>query len=405
MAQTFRPSQVGEFVKKLMEDNPVLKNITVEGEVTSYLKHSSGHHYFTLKDTNGALKCVLFRGNATSLNFTPKNGMSVLASGQVTVYPQTGQCQLVCRRLAPLGVGDLHQAFLDMQEKLEREGLFEERFKKNLPYLPKKVGILTSRTGAVVHDMLQLLETRCPMVPIVVVPVPVQGEGAAREIANAIAYVNEKNLCDVMIVGRGGGSPEDLWAFNEEVLARAIFNSRIPVVSAVGHEPDVSISDYVADRRASTPSHATELVVPDGNRLKQWLSQQEVRLNEGLKNTLTQKRQQLQYVTSCPQLKDPRQAIWAKSQQVDHMEERLRATMASFLQGKTGEVGRLAASLHALSPLEVMGRGYAIPRSETGKVVSSVADTAVGEKISLWVQDGVVQCRIEEICKENESNP
>lgn len=397
MAETFRPSQVGEFVKKLMDDHPILRNITVEGEVTSYVKHSSGHHYFTLKDQNGALKCALFRRDAASLQFEVKNGMSVLATGQVSVYPQTGQCQLVCRRVAPLGVGDLHQAFLDMQEKLAREGLFEEKFKKRLPFLPKKVGILTSRTGAVVHDMLQLLEARCPMVPVIVVPVPVQGEGAAREIAKAIHYVNENNLCDVMIVGRGGGSPEDLWAFNEEVLARALFASRIPVVSAVGHEPDVSIADYVADVRASTPSHATELVVPDGNRLKHWLAQQELRLKEGLQLTLTQKRQRLEYMASSPQLKDPRQAIMAKAQQVDYVEERLKRAMASLLQQKKGDLGRSAASLHALSPLEVLGRGYAIPRSASGEVVTSVGETKVGDKLSLSMRDGVVHCRAEEI--------
>ena len=257
------PSQVSQYIKGFMDRDRLLSGLLVRGELSNYKMYPSGHHYFTLKDGEGALRCVMFRSDAQSLRFRPENGMQVTAAGRVTVFPRDGQYQLYCVRLTPEGVGDLYLAFEQLKEKLAREGLFDLSRKRALPRFPESIALITSPAGAAVRDMIRILGARWPMARIKVLPVRVQGEGAAQEIAAAIQWANWQQAADLIITGRGGGSMEDLWAFNEECVARAIFQSEIPVISAVGHEPDVCISDFVADLRAATPSNAAELAVPD----------------------------------------------------------------------------------------------------------------------------------------------
>ena len=282
----YRVSEVNQHIKQLIDADPGLNALLVRGEISNYKVYPSGHHYFTLKDGESALRCVMFAGMAKYLRFRPQNGMKVVASGKISVYPRDGGYQLYCSRLVSDGLGDLHIAFEQLKERLYAQGLFDSEHKKPLPAYPRRIGVVTSPAGAAVHDMIRILRRRFPLAKVLLLPVRVQGEEAAGEIADAIAYANRYHLADVLIVGRGGGSVEDLWSFNEEVVARAIFDSRIPVVSAVGHEPDVTISDYVADCRAATPSHAAEIVVPDQMELRRKLRTLSVRLAQSQQHTI-----------------------------------------------------------------------------------------------------------------------
>ena len=261
------PSQVGQYLKNMMDRDRLLSRLLVRGELSNYKMYPSGHHYFTLKDGEGSLRCVMFRSDAQYLRFRPENGMQVIAAGRVTVFPRDGQYQMYCARLTPEGVGDLALAFEQLKEKLAQEGLFDPSRKKEIPEFPGEIALITSPAGAAVRDMIRILGARWPLTRICVIPVRVQGEEAPQEIAAAIQWANLKRVADLIITGRGGGSMEDLWAFNEEIVARAIYRSDIPIISAVGHEPDVTIADFVADLRASTPSNAAELAVPDQNEV------------------------------------------------------------------------------------------------------------------------------------------
>ena len=265
--QTLTVTQLNNFIKDIIESEPMLSNVYVCGELSNYKMYPSGHHYFTLKDRESSIRCVMFRRNAARLRFRPENGMRVIVTGRVSVYPRDGAYQLYCEAISPEGIGDLQMAFEQLKTKLSEEGLFDAAHKKPLPQFPGRIAIITSSAGAAVHDMIRILGHRWPMAKLLVLPVRVQGVEAPPEIVGAIRYANEFDVADVIITGRGGGSIEDLWAFNDERVARAIYESRIPVISAVGHEPDVTISDYVADRRASTPSNAAEIVVPDRREL------------------------------------------------------------------------------------------------------------------------------------------
>ncbi len=260
-------TQVNQYIKGLLDQDQTMTALYVRGEVSNYKAYPSGHHYFSLKDAGGAIRCVMFRREAVSLRFRPENGMKVLAFGRVTVFPRDGQYQLYCSALTPDGVGDLHVAFEQLKQKLYEEGLFEAAHKKPLPRFPEKIALITSPAGAAVRDMLRILEARWPLAEVCIIPVRVQGAEAPGEIAGAIAWANQHRAADLLITGRGGGSMEDLWAFNEEIVARAIYASDIPIISAVGHEPDVTIADFAADLRAATPSNAAELAVPDQNEI------------------------------------------------------------------------------------------------------------------------------------------
>lgn len=298
-------TQLTEYIRGRLDDDPFLGQVAVRGEISNYKVYPSGHHYFTLKDEGAALKCVMFKGNAMRLRFRPDNGMKVIAMGKVTVYPRDGAYQLYCAAMAMDGVGDLYAAFEQMKKKLAAQGLFDPAHKKPLPKYPSTIGIVTSSAGAAVHDMLRILRKRYPLTKVRLLPVRVQGAEAPGEIAAAIRYANRYKLADLLIVGRGGGSIEDLWAFNDELVAHAIYESEIPVISAVGHEPDVTISDYVADLRAATPSNAAELAVPDQDALRQNLDAMSSAMASALSRQLKAARQHLNVLSQSPALRSP----------------------------------------------------------------------------------------------------
>ena len=394
------PSQVGQYLKGMMDRDRLLSGLLVQGEISNYKLYPSGHHYFTLKDGEGALRCVMFRGDAASLRFRPQNGMLVVAAGRITVFPRDGQYQLYCVRLVPQGAGDLHLAFEQLKERLGREGLFDPGHKKPIPKFPRSIALITSPAGAAVRDMIRILGERWPAARVRVLPVRVQGEGAAREIAAAIAWANLHQAADLIITGRGGGSMEDLWAFNEEEVARAIYRSDIPVISAVGHEPDVTIADYVADLRAATPSNAAELAVPHRRELASLLAKEGERLRGGLARSLGQYRQRLERLGRSRAMTDPASYFRDKRLLLDYQSSRLVRALERSLGGRREALGRRAAALDALSPMKVLGRGYAIPRREGGSLVKSVEELSPGQGLSLEMRDGKVLCRVEDVLPE-----
>ena len=389
------PTQVGQYIKGFMDRDRVLSGLMVRGELSNYKMYPSGHHYFTLKDGEGALRCVMFRGDAMSLRFRPQNGMAVIATGRVTVFPRDGQYQLYCTRMTPEGAGDLNAAFEELKQKLNREGLFDPRYKKPIPHFPKKIALITSSAGAAVRDMLRILGARWPMSEVYVLPVRVQGEGAAEEIAAAIGWCNWQNCADLIITGRGGGSMEDLWAFNEEVVARAIFESDIPVISAVGHEPDVTIADYVADLRAATPSNGAELAVPDQNEIYAALLSDKTRLEQAMRRRLDQNRRSLNQFARSRVMQEPQVYFQNKRLLLDYQSRRLTHGLEKSLSGQRERVARLAAALDALSPLKVLGRGYAIAKDGEGRVLTSAAQVQEGDKLTLRLAEGGLNCRVE----------
>ena len=395
-APVLSPSQVSGYIKNWIDRDRLLSGLLVRGELSNYKMYPSGHHYFTLKDSDGALRCVMFRGDASTLRFRPENGMQVIAAGRVTVFPRDGQYQMYCTRLTPDGAGDLHIAFEQMKERLFKEGLFDQEHKKPIPQFPERIALITSPAGAAVRDMLRILGARYPVSEIRILPVHVQGEGAAEEIAAAIAWANRWKVADLIITGRGGGSMEDLWAFNEEVVARAIYQSRIPVISAVGHEPDVTISDFVADLRAATPSNAAELAVPDQNELYAWLSGAGVRMEQGLKRNLTQKRRDLERLKRSRMMQQPETYFKDRRMQLDYQWQRMSHGLHQTLGKEKQRLTRMAASLDALSPLKVLGRGYAIAMDREGQVLTSVQEIGCGDTLDLRMQDGTLRCQVEE---------
>lgn len=392
-------SQVNQYIKEMMDSDELLSGLLIRGEISNYKKYPSGHHYFSLKDEKGSLRCVLFRGDAARLRFRPENGMRVVVFGRVTVFPRDGQYQLYCNELFADGQGDLEQAFQQLREKLEKEGLFDPSAKQKLPRFPKKIALVTSPAGAAVRDMIRILGSRWPMAQVLVVPVRVQGTEAAGEIAQAIHYVNNRADVDLIITGRGGGSREDLWAFNEEIVARAIYVSNIPVISAVGHEPDVTISDYVADLRASTPSNAAELAVPDQAEQRIRVEQLKRRLALLLSTRLASDRQRLERLRSARALQNMNAPIEDRRMALAHLQDRMAYALSGRLGTQRGALGRLCAGLDAMSPLKVLARGYSVASRE-GRVVSRVEQVEPGDDITLLVSDGRLSCRV--LGKEHE---
>ena len=389
------PAQVGQYIKGFMDRDRLLSNLLVRGELSNCRLYPSGHHYFTLKDGEGALRCVMFRGDAASLRFQPENGMQVIAAGRVTVFPRDGQYQLYCTRLVPEGAGDLHTAFEQLKRRLLEEGLFDQSRKKPLPPFPGTIALVTSPAGAAVRDMLRILKSRWPMTRVRVLPVRVQGEGAAQEIASAIRWANRYRVADLIITGRGGGSMEDLWAFNEEVVARALAASELPVISAVGHEPDVTIADFAADLRAATPSNAAELAVPDQREVRAGLEQIQARLEHAMGRRLAGYRQALDRLSRSRSMTEPAAYFQNKRLLLDYHSRRLSHGAERCLSGQRERLGRLASALDAMSPLKVLGRGYAIPRREDGRVLTSAGDAAAGDRLLLRLSDGTLRCRVE----------
>lgn len=388
-------SQVNNYLKDLVDRDQNLAAVFVRGEISNYKAYPSGHHYFSLKDDGGAIRCVMFRREAETLRFRPQNGMSVIAFGRVSVFPRDGQYQLYCSKLTADGVGDLHLAFEQLKEKLYRAGLFLPERKKAIPAYPERILLVTSPAGAAVRDMLRILNARWPLAKVTILPVRVQGEEAAGEIAGAIRWANDHVAADLIITGRGGGSMEDLWAFNEEVVARAIYDSDIPVISAVGHEPDVTISDFVADLRAATPSNAAELAVPDQNDLYARLKQLEIRMNRSIARTINERRAALLRLASSRSLTDPQNYLQDRRMLLDYQQHKLVNGLNHSLTLQQRKIAALAASLDALSPLKVLGRGYSIARTEDGTVLSSVKQAKANTMFRLHLSDGEVPCRVE----------
>ena len=400
--QVFSVTELSNRIRGLLELDPVLRNLCVQGEISNYKVYSSGHHYFTLKDSESSLSCVMYRYSAASLRFRPENGMKIRAFGKVDVYPRDGSYKLYCSSLEPEGTGDLQIAFEQLKAKLEAEGLFRPEHKKPLPAFPETIAIITSGSGAAVHDMIRILGHRWPMTKVVVLPVRVQGVEAPPEIVGAIRYANEFHVADLIITGRGGGSIEDLWAFNDERVARAIFASEIPVISAVGHEPDVLISDYVADRRASTPSNAAEIAVPDWREMRDGLDSLDIRSRQAVQKKLSQLAQRLDNLRTKRVLNDPTVYIDNRRLELDYRSEKLAAALERELAGKRRSFETLGASLDAMSPLRVLSRGYSISEDEAGRPLRSVGELRPGGRVSLLMSDGQADCVVEDIRQGDE---
>ena len=394
---TFTVTELNNRIKNLLDLDPLLADVCVRGELSNYKIYPSGHHYFTLKDSESSLRCVMFKSSASRLRFRPESGMSVTAFGRVSVYPRDGAYQLYCNALMPEGTGDLQVAFEQLKAKLSAEGLFDPAHKKPLPQLPERIAIITSSAGAAVHDMIRILGHRWPMTKVLLLPVRVQGVEAPAEIAGAIRYANEFKVADLIITGRGGGSIEDLWAFNDERVARAIYASQIPVISAVGHEPDVTISDYVADRRASTPSNAAEISVPDKNEMLDVLRGYDIRSAQAMTKLLDRLKERLSSLESKRVLSDPSVYIDNRRIELDHGRDRLISAQERALSAKRQRYVRLAASLDAMSPLRVLSRGYAIAAKTNGEPVRSVKGLEVGEHLSLRLADGSADCLVQSV--------
>lgn len=393
-APVYSVSQVNQYIKGLLDQDGALSALFVRGELSNYKTYPSGHHYFSLKDAQGAIRCVMFRREAASLRFRPENGKKVIAFGRITVFPRDGQYQLYCSALTPDGVGDLHAAFEQLKEKLYREGLFDQAHKRPIPKFPERIALITSPAGAAVRDMLRILGARWPMAQVRVVPVRVQGEEAPGEISGALAWVNRHRLADLIITGRGGGSMEDLWAFNDEGVARAIYASTIPVISAVGHEPDVTIADFVADLRAATPSNAAELAVPDQREQYAALRQLNQRLGQAMTRRVQWERARLERALRCRALQEPMGYVNEKRVLLDYQRTRLAHALDGTLARARERFARQAVALDAISPLKVLGRGYGILRQEDGTVVRSVREVQVGDRLDVRMADGTLACEI-----------
>lgn len=397
MAQTILSiTQLNEYIRGRMDADPMLAQVAVRGEISNYKLYPSGHHYFTLKDEGSALKCVLFKGNALRLRFRPENGMKIIAMGRVSVFPRDGAYQLYCTALAMDGVGDLYAAFEQLKKKLAAQGLFDPAHKKPLPKFPSTIGIVTSSAGAAVHDMLRILRKRYPLSQVRLLPVRVQGAEAPGEIAAAIAYANRYRLADLLIVGRGGGSIEDLWAFNDERVAYAIYESRIPVISAVGHEPDVTISDFVADLRAATPSNAAELAVPDQDALRQNLDAMSSAMATVLSRQLKSARQHLDILAQSPALRSPTGYIEQREKSLELLKNRLVSAQSNSITQKNQRYIAAVSKLDAMSPLKVLTRGYSVAQTERGEVVRSVRHVELGERIRIALSDGKLSATVME---------
>jgi exodeoxyribonuclease VII large subunit len=390
----FDVSELNEHIKSLLDSDAVLNGVYVRGELSNYKVYPSGHHYFTMKDQDGALRGVMFRGSAAKMRFRPENGMKVIAFGRVTVFPRDGAYQLYVNELTPDGVGDLYVAFEQLKEKLLKEGLFDSSHKKPIPRLPGRIAVITSSAGAAVRDIIRVLGKRWPLSKVIILPVRVQGVEAPPEIVGAIKYANKYKIADLIITGRGGGSIEDLWAFNDERVARAIYDSVIPVISAVGHEPDVTISDFVADLRAATPSNAAELAVPDIIDVRQALINFDNRAGQALRRELKSLRQRLDDLSQKRVLQSPKNYIDDKRILLDFQSGRLAAAASKKISASRERYIRLAASLDAMSPLKVLGRGYAIAHGPSG-VVKKASDVKPGDKITVRLKKDEISATVD----------
>ena len=391
-------SQLNRYIKMNFDADENLANIFISGEISNFTNHyRTGHLYFTLKDDSAAVRAVMFNSSAKRLKFMPEDGMKVIARGRVSVYEASGQYQLYVDDMQPDGVGALNLAYEQLKEKLQKEGLFSELHKKPLPPYPEKVGVITSPTGAAVRDIINVLGRRFPYAEIVFCPVLVQGEGAHLQLTDAVNLFNSERAADVIIIGRGGGSIEDLWEFNDEGLARAVYNSDIPVISAVGHETDFTICDFVADMRAPTPSAAAELAVPDANELQYALSALKNRMFLNVSSGIADRRSRLEYLTSKRALKSPDEMLSNRSQRLDTAFSKMLSSYENRIGGKKVEFISAATALSKLDPMSVLMRGFAFVSDKSGKNVYSSQALAKGDKINVRFHDGSAVCEVKEI--------
>ena len=391
-------SQLNRYIKMNFDADENLANIFISGEISNFTNHyRTGHLYFTLKDDSAAVRAVMFNSSAKRLKFMPEDGMKVIARGRVSVYEASGQYQLYVDDMQPDGVGALNLAYEQLKEKLQKEGLFSELHKKPLPPYPEKVGVITSPTGAAVRDIINVLGRRFPYAEIVFCPVLVQGDGAHLQLTNAVNLFNSERAADVIIIGRGGGSIEDLWEFNDEGLARAVYNSEIPVISAVGHETDFTICDFVADMRAPTPSAAAELAVPDANELQYALSALKNRMFLNVSSGIADRRSRLEYLTSKGALKSPDEMLSNRSQRLDTAFSKMLSSFENRIGGKKVEFISAATALSKLDPMSVLMRGFAFVSDKSGKNVFSSQSLVKGDKINVRFHDGSAVCEVKEI--------
>ena len=395
MERALSVSELNEYVRRLFAGDPLLRSVEVSGEISGYKNHlSSGHRYFSLKDAGARVQCVMFRQNALGLDFVPKDGMQVRVRASASLFARDGSYQLYVSAMQKQGVGDLYQRFEELKARLTREGLFDPSIKQPIPSMPKCIGIVTSRTGAAIRDIIRVARRRNPNVGIVVAPCAVQGAGAEREIAAAIRALNEDGRPDVILCGRGGGSIEELWAFNEEIVARAIAASRIPLISCVGHETDFTIADFAADMRAATPSMAAELAVPVAAELRQNLSAAMARVSAALRQGNLLRRSELRRVWTSHVFRDPADAlILQRRERIARLWERASASEAERIRKQRAELARLGAQIDALSPEGVLRRGYACVTLE-GRVLTSAAEMNSGMKIDIRLRDGSARAEV-----------
>ena len=388
--QAFTVTEINNYIKSLLDGEATLRNVQIVGEVSNFKRYPSGHCYFTLKDSGAVLKCVMFRGKAMSMKFEPQNGDTVLAIGRITVYERDGVYQLYTDMLLPQGVGDLMVAYEKLKAKLEAEGLFASERKQALPMNPKTVGIITSPVGAAVRDVITVSRRRNRGIKLLLFPVKVQGEGAAKEIARAISFFNKHNLADVLIVGRGGGSIEELWAFNEEETVRAVAASAIPIVSAVGHETDFTLCDFAADKRAATPSQAAELAVADAEGYIMMVENLSRRCRNLMTTRLEQEEYRLDRAKNSWALKDPERIFADSALRTDAAYTKLLSKMDSLLKQSRHSFELQAARLDNLSPLAVLARGYSVTQKDDYKVVTSIEQVRWGEELITTGGDGKI---------------
>ena len=391
-------SQLNNYIKTLIESDDNLSFVSVRGEISNFKLHSSGHCYLTLKDENSLIRAVIFKSYASRLKFMPENGMKVIVSGKISLYERDGQYQLYISSMQTDGIGDLHVAYEQLKKKLQEEGIFDISHKKSIPSFPKTVGVITSPTGAAIKDIINIISRRFPLAEILICPVLVQGEGSSLQIANAIKYMNDNKAADVLIIGRGGGSIEDLWSFNEEIVAYAIYNSDIPVISAVGHETDFTISDFAADLRAPTPSAAAELAAPSTIDLKSKLLEYYKRMINSINRNIDYSRTVISGFT----LKNPIDLINQNRLRTDNAQQSVLNSAVNIISEKAKQLAVASASLDALSPLKVMTRGFAVVQNKDG-LIKSVNDTFENDDILLRFFDGKAQCTVNKISKEHKN--
>lgn len=394
-------TEVNEYIKGIFDGSAFFRDIYIKGEISNFTNHyKTGHMYFTLKDEGGVLRAVMFKSYAEDLKFLPENGMKVVAHGRISSYVKDGSYQIYVDSMEPDGIGSLYIAFEQLKEKLSAEGLFDNRYKKPIPKYPSKIGIVTSATGAAVRDMINVSRRRFPLTELILFPCLVQGDNAPEQIAQGIKFFNTRCPVDTIIIGRGGGSLEELWAFNNEALARVIFSSKIPIISAVGHETDFSISDFVSDMRAPTPSAAAELALPDFMKEKEHLELISSVMRKDLTGRISKLQARLEEISKKRCLSSPEVFVDDKRIALDNLANRLLDKTVNLLNKKTAALGITCASLEALNPLKVISRGYSAVYTTDGKLVKSVKDVKVNENVSFKTVDGSVSATVTEICEE-----